>query len=187
MAKKDLPPVEVLRQLLRYEPETGKLFWLERGPEWFETSDPRGPEWLMNAWNGRFAGKEAFTSMTYKGYMAGHLLSKPLLAHRLAWAIYTGKWPADQIDHININKSDNRICNLREASNSENQMNTPARISGQHKSKGVGFAKHMGKWVARITTDGNRQFLGYFDRKEDAVSAYADAAHRQHGKFARVS
>ena len=176
MTKRILPTPEQLRELLRYEPETGKLFWKERPREACATNRSFG------IWKSRFAGKEALACID-EGYKTGFMFSSKQRAHRVAWAIYYGQWPKDQIDHINQDRSDNRISNLREAANCQNQWNISVRSSSRTGLKGVGFRN--GKYLARICVEGNRIFLGYFPTKESAHAAYCNAAEKYHGKFAR--
>ena len=179
MASKALPSPEVLRQLLRYEPGTGKLFWRERGPEWFTRGGSAA------AWNDAFAGREAFTADDGAGYRQGSIFDQSFRAHRIAWAISYGVWPQNHIDHINGDKSDNRLCNLRDASRSENMSNSQKRVDNTSGFKGVSRA--AGKWVARIYARGKKHHIGYFDTAEDAAAAYAKASAELHGEFGRVS
>jgi hypothetical protein len=97
---KELPSPDLLRKLLRYEPETGKLFWRERDREFFKSDRD------YKVWNIRFAGKEAFTASDC-GYKTGKVFGKTYRAHRIIWALQTGAWPRDEIDHIDQDKSNN--------------------------------------------------------------------------------
>ena len=97
MAKENLPTISVVRNLLRYEPDTGKLFWLPRGGGRFDKL---------------FAGKEAFTATDPGGYKYGSLQSHTMRAHVVAWALAYGKWPDGHIDHENGIREDNRLKNL---------------------------------------------------------------------------
>lgn len=130
---------EILRQLLRYEPETGKLFWLERGPKWF-SDKPVGQQHNANAWNAKYAGKEAFTSVGFNGYRQGSVFRQGMNLHRVAWAIHHGEWP-DHIDHINRDRLDNRICNLRSVTKAENAKNLSPRRSKEEIYRSGGRAK----------------------------------------------
>ncbi len=185
MVKHPLPAPETLRQLLRYEPETGKLFWLERGVEWFRDGfrDARGN---MANWNSRWAGEQAFTAMHNAGYHQGQIQNRPYLAHRVIWTIVHGCWPEHEIDHINMDRSDNRIANLRAATRSENNRNRTAASSNPTRLKGVTWDRHAGKWMAQIGLNGKNYNLGHHRSAEDAHAAYCVAADRMHGAFARV-
>jgi len=125
--KPDITP-ELLRQLMRYEPESGKLFWLNRSGSIVPDLRER------NSWNARYAGKEV-GAVNGKGYLTLEILRSSQKAHRVAWAIYYGEWPNGLIDHINGDRTDNRILNLRvvtigeSAKNRGLQKNNPSGYS----------------------------------------------------------
>jgi hypothetical protein len=121
MANRPIPSPQTLRQILRYEPETGKLYWLERPRSLFRTDHSH------RGWNTRWAGKEAFTASNPKGYRQADVLGFHTCAHRVAWAVHFGEWPTDTIDHINGVTNDNRIANLRVCSASENATEAARR------------------------------------------------------------
>lgn len=100
---------EIVQELLTYDPETGKLFWNERKKEWFKSEG----DW--KSWNDRYAGEEAFTCLKDNGYKNGKLLGRSCVAHRIAWLYTYGKLPKE-IEHINGDRSDNRLENLRKTS-----------------------------------------------------------------------
>lgn len=179
MTKRSLPTPEELRQLLRYDPETGKLYWKPRPDSSFATLNAAG------VWNARFCGKEALACVD-DGYRTGFLKGRRVRAHRIAWAIYYGEYPENQVDHINRVRSDNRICNLRASSGSENQWNTVTRSSSKSGLKGVRRNGSTGRWMARITVNGDRKYLGNFESAEAAHAAYCAAAQKYHGEFART-
>lgn len=181
MAAKPLPSPEVLRQLLRYEPDTGRLFWLPRPREMFATQRS------FSAWHSNFCGKEALTATHKQGYRFGSVLCTPYLAHRIAWAIYHGEWPEDQIDHANCDKQDNRISNLRQANHFENMRNVRLKRSNRIGLKGVSHHPETGRWRARIHTNRRQLSLGLFDTPEEAHAAYCAAAKKTQGEFARVA
>lgn len=185
MAAKTLPTPQYLRQLLRYEPESGKLFWRERPADLFKPDGYRTPEGCAANWNSRWAGKEAFTATNGPGHLHGRIDYKAYLAHRVVWAIHYGEAPKHEIDHINHNPADNRIENLRDVSHAENQRNHPLRKRNKSGTHGVAQLK-CGKWYSRIKNGGKLIHLGYFDRLEDAVAARKAAEarlgyHANHG------
>lgn len=179
MAPKALPSPEVLRQLLRYEPETGKLFWLRRDRAFF--LDDRS----CSTWNTRWADQEAFTYLGQKGYKISNLLGFNVKAHRVAMALHLGKWPSLEIDHINGDRGDNRLSNLRLATRSQNRFNSKVRKDSASGIRGVRWDRKDQKWAAVICAHGVRHWLGYFQSKEEAKYAYQQASIRMHGEFGR--
>lgn len=169
-------PIERLRRMLRYEPETGKLYWRERQPSDFaHTVDPAG---YCTAFNSRYAGKEAFTA-SKSGYKTTTIRGfGRFRAHRVAWAIVHGEWP-EQLDHINHDRSDNRLCNLRAANDTLNQRNRPLRKDNKLGRTGV-YQTKAGRYSAEITLAGRTKRLGTFDTVE-AASAARSAAEAMHG------
>lgn|SRR5574337_13974 len=138
---------------LKYDPESGEIIWIK--------------------WN-RVAGTKH-----HDGYIQIRYKNKLYGAHRIAWFLYYGKWPT-LIDHINGDRSDNRISNLREATKRQNAQN-----SIQSKPyKGVTWAKTSNKWRARIVIDGTELHLGVFETIEEAHQAYVNAANQYFGAFA---
>jgi len=167
MTDKDLPTIEYLHKRLRYEPETGKLFW-------------RDCEEMPKKWRTRYAGREAFTAVNNHGYRQGAIDDVRFSVHRVIWALHTGEWPADQIDHINGVRDDNRISNLRVVTNKENQRNRSMQRNNTSGVCGVYWNKAKGKWQARIMVDGRYKCLGLFSSFDAAAAARAEAS-RQHG------
>lgn len=183
----DLPTPELLRKLLRYAPETGLLYWRERTPDMFrEGCGIYTQERNCKVWNARFSEKEAFTGNTHD-YKRGGIFNKMYRAHRVIWAMETGAWPVDQIDHINHDKTDNRIKNLRVVTNQENTKNQAMNSNNTSGHNGVCWAKRNNKWQAMIGVDGIRKYLGLFDDISDAIAVRAAAEikygfHKNHGK-----
>lgn len=186
MTNKILATPEQLRELLTYDPETGRLYWRERPIELFAESEKRSKEATRKAWNNQFKDKEAFTTTMRSGYKQGAVFNRLLFAHRVAWAIHHGKWPEDQIDHINGCRSDNRIINLRGASNAENSRNQRLKSSNTSGFKGVSYISARSKWQAQIVVDGNKIHLGLFTSAESAHDAYATASAKHHKNFSRL-
>ncbi len=181
MAAQELPDPELLRKLLRYEPETGKLFWNHRPLDMFKKKQT----WA--AWNTRWAGKEAFTSTNLHGYRQGNIFKCVTRAHRVIWAIVTGRWPSEQIDHINGIRTDNRLQNLREVSGSENSKNKCQRSNNTSGVTGVSWSRDKQKWLADIRVNRKQIYIGRFDNFEDAVAARKAAEakygfHENHGR-----
>lgn len=172
MAYKALPDLELLRKLLDYDPETGLLFWRARPVEMFPNKSK------AKRWNTRYAGKRAGNTKAYqKGYFAVCILSKNYPVHRILWALHTGKDPQNQIDHINGNPGDNRLCNLREVNQVENSKNQKIPKNNTSGYIGVSFRKANNEWVAYISVQ-KRIHLGGFRTKEAAIAARKDAERR---------
>lgn len=163
-----LPPA-LLAELLRYEPETGRFHWRPRGRHLFKSDRS------FAAFATLFEGKEALTSMCADGYLNGAVLGVAVKAHRVAWALATGAWPDADIDHVDGDRSNNRISNLREADRGLNCQNRKARRGSTSGYLGVSLRKKTGKWLAQIGVEGKHMHLGYFDTEEQAFAAYCKA------------
>jgi hypothetical protein len=154
---------KLLLESLRYDAETGLFLW---------TIDPK-----FGIKAGDIAG-----SRTKHGYIRISFKRRLYLAHRLAWLYVHGRWPVDQIDHINGVKSDNRILNLREATAIQNLQNQRrAQRNSQTGLLGVSRYPSRDKFVAVIRANGRQVFLGYFDTAEDAHARYKQAKADLHG------
>lgn len=154
---------EQLKSVLHYCPETGIFTWLKSA---------------RSGWVGKSAG-----SVMNRGYACIQLSGKSYLAHRLAWLYTQGFFP-EFIDHINSDRLDNRIANLRPATRRQNNINvlrTSANTSG---FKGVHWDKPTERWRAQITIEGKKTYLGSFASPEEAHEAYKKAALEHHGEFA---
>lgn len=155
-----------LRDVLDYDPETGLFVWKKRtGPR----SNP---------------GSIAGVTKKDRGYVEIRVDGRTYKAHRLAWLYVHGRWPSGDIDHINMVTSDNRICNLREATRSQNCCNKRPRRDSRAGIKGVCWYKQLARWVAQIRIRGESHHLGYFHTIEEAAKAYEVAARKFHGEFA---
>lgn len=171
MATKPLPDQETLLKLLRYEPEAGRLYWRRRPVEMFtQCGDPQGK---CNNWNSRHANKEAFTASD-RGYRVTFIGSVRLRAHRVIWCMVHGYWP-DHIDHVDQNRSNNKLENLREAGRIENARNIHLSVRNKSGRIGVSWRKHARKWTAQIRHNGQKIYLGNFSNIEDACRAREEA------------
>jgi hypothetical protein len=108
-------------------------------------------------------------------------------AHRIAWFLHYGEWPKRGIDHVNGNKADNRIANLREADQHQNMANVSAYRCNRTGLKGAHYRKDRGKWQSSIMVHGKNIKLGMFASPEAAHDAYCAAAKKYFGEFARVA
>jgi hypothetical protein len=153
-----------LRKILRYEPTTGKWFWLRKSAN-MDIGDEAG-------------------SLHKYGYIHIHIDQTIYKAHRLAWLYQKGRMPKSDIEHKDRNKSNNRWTNLRLANDSKNQANTSVRIDNTTGFKSVQLRKDSGKYRVRIQVRGKRVTLGHFDTPELAHAAYVAAAKKHFGEFA---
>jgi len=159
-----LPTQDRVRELLDYDPLTG-IF-----------------RWRANRNSALVGAVTGFTDTS--GHLRIWIDGRKYAAHRLAWLYVYGEWPSAQIDHRDLNPKNNAINNLREASPAQNRWN--ARALREDGRKGV-VARAGGKWEASIWASNKRHYLGRFDSAESAHAAYAAAAIKHHGDFARVS
>ena len=153
-----------LKEYLDYDPQTGQFTWLKTKGK---------------AAKGRIAG-----CLDVSGYWLVRFNKKNYRAHRLAWYFIYGKFPS-QIDHINRNKLDNRLENLRESSQQENRFNSSLRDDCKSKYKGVRLPVKTSKlYQSSIRKDGKVYYLGSFECKKEAALAYNIKAEELFGKFA---
>lgn len=183
MAAKSLPEQSVLLQLLRYDPETGKLFWRERDIAWF-SDGYRTASHEMRRWNSCWAGKPALSSVAPSGNLHGKVLGNAYLAHRVIWKLVTGDEPV-VIDHINGCPSDNRFCNLRSVTQHENCKN--ARLRKDCSSSMSGIRRRGASWVASIGNGKSTQHVLQSPCLGKVISARMAAIknygfHKNHGR-----
>ena len=158
-----------LKELLDYNPDSGVFTWKVKPAKCIRV------------------GSEAGCLSTTTGYIVIGIKGKLYQAHRLAWLYVYGCWPKHQIDHINHNRSQNAINNLREATHTENQRNRSANKNNSSGCCGVQRYKRTGKWQAYIKPGEKIIHLGYFNKKEDAITARQEADikygfHENHGQ-----
>jgi hypothetical protein len=158
--------VERLRELLNYDTDTGAFTWkVSRGSV--------------------KVGDTAGTLHESDGYIRTKVDGIGYQTHRLAWLHENGEWPPAgcEIDHIDRDRTNNRIANLRLATISQNQCNRGR--AGHNKSGYKGVTSYRGRWRATITLNRKQKYLGLFDSPELAFSAYCAAAEVLHGAFVR--
>lgn len=160
-------PVDVIKDSFLYDPDTGKFFHKKRSRLLFKT------ERAWKTWNTKHSGKLAGNQEG--NYWILSIANNSYEAHRVAWAIMTGEWPASGIDHKNGRGLDNRFKNLREATQKQNLQNYCLRKDSTSGYTGVSWDKSRRKWYSRITIDYKSKFLGYHSTKERAFQAYLEA------------
>ena len=152
---------ERARELFNYDPATGLLTWRvnkgSRAPAGSPAGSPHG-----------------------KGYLRVMVDKRLYLVHRVAWLIATGSWPTEAIDHVNGVASDNRLCNLREATHAENAQNRRSPTPGS-KAGTLGVYPKGRSFIARIQVSGAQRNLGTYPTREIAHRAYITAKRSLHG------
>ena len=172
---------ELANSLLTYNPRTGELTWKARDASLFSTRKD------CLAWNNRFAGKPAFCYKDSNGYAVGSVFGEKYSAHRIIWLMAHEEWPDGHIDHINHNRSDNRMHNLRVVTQCENGRNLCKAKNNSSGVTGVPWCKRSRRWKPQITVDGKKIYLGTFTDLSEAVRARKEAEkeygfHENHGK-----
>lgn len=158
-------PIALLHEILKYDPETGFLTWkVNRGS--------RGK-----------AGERAGCLSISDGYRHVTINWVKLFEHRVIFAMVYGYWPDLEIDHKNLTRDDNRIDNLRLATDSQNQANSKMQENNTTGFKGV--SGHLGKFEANISINGKKKYLGRYDTAEEASAVYQAKALEIHGEFYR--
>ena len=159
-----------LVEILRYDPQTGLWVWVKRSRT--------GPNRV-----GHIAGyKDPVT-----GYIFVKIDGRKYLSHRLAFFYMKKRWPEPEADHENLDQSDNRWCNIREAGFAQNRINRRRQKNNQSGFKGVSWNKTSKRWIAYLSVGGKNKHLGCFKTPELAHAAYLGAAQKQYGEFARGS
>jgi hypothetical protein len=153
-SKQDLTQDQV-QALFVYDAETGKLFW--RQPRYAKQ------QYEEAGWNHN------------KGYRQVCINEQTYLVHRIIWLMFFGTHP-EEIDHIDGDKQNNRLTNLRATTKSRNQHNSGPRKDSRTGIRGVGFNARLGKWHARIQVNKMRHHLGFFDTLEQAQDARENAS-----------
>lgn len=154
-----------LKKLVRYDPATGQFAWRQR------------------------QGNRRANSLAGVTNAAGYVVIRAdrmlYYAHRLAWLYMTGNWPCNQIDHVNMSRTDNRWSNLREATHTQNFGNVRPR-SSRSGLKGIWWDRERRLWGANIQVYKTKHFLGRFDCPAAAHLAYVVGADKYFGEFARA-
>lgn len=144
---------EFVKNTLDYNPLTGQVFWIK-----------------PNKYKIELTGKRAGCFHKQSGYWNIKLKNKTLRLHRVLWFWYYGEWPKGFIDHINHDRSDNRIENLRDVSNRENCSNR----KNPNKSGIVGVYPDGNHWYSQTVKEGKYYYLGMFKTKEEAQQKYKE-------------
>jgi hypothetical protein len=171
---------EMARRLFNYDPDTGILTWKTRSADMFRGDQPQR---TCDAWNTLHAGKVAGCEES-SGYLGLSAIGKHYRVHQIAFLIMDGYLPS-QIDHRNMDRSDNRWINIRAATHSENGRNRHKQANNKSGFKGVSWHKRAKKWVAQIGNGNGPKYLGLFDSPQTAYDAYRKESLKVFGDFAR--
>lgn len=174
MAKyKELPSLKYLQECFDYNPETGDLYWKERPLHHFKS------EAGMKTFNTSCVGLIPINeSMQYLRVTLADY--GKCTAHRIIWKLVTGNEPVGVIDHLNLNKLDNRFENLRDVSQHENMMNKGLMCNNTSGVAGLSYVKSDNVWRASININNRGYRLGTFKTKEEAVAARIHAENNKH-------
>lgn len=154
---------ERLREVLNYDPETGVFAW--KAPTSYRVK--------VGSFAGRQPGRNHYPRITIDYQTHG--------THRLAWLYVHGVWPSGEIDHVNGDRSDSRIANLRDVPSFVNMQNQrKAHSRNASGLLGVWFDKRTKQWASSISRRGRKQFLGRFATPEAAHAAYLSAKRGLH-------
>lgn len=169
-----------LKKLIDYCETTGEFTWKERPPELFKTKR------ALSTWNARYAGKRAGSVNKVSGYVEITVMDVFFYGHRLAWIYVYGEAPDCDIDHINHIRHDNRLCNLRMATDEQNQQNQKLSKSSSSGHTGVNWSSRKNSWIVQACHSGKRIYGGQFKNIADAVEKRAEinaslGFHENHG------
>tara|TARA_R100001143_G_scaffold61969_1_gene64036 strand:+ start:4740 stop:5249 length:510 start_codon:yes stop_codon:yes gene_type:complete len=153
---------EIVRKYLSYNPDTGNIRWLVK--------------------RGRKAKGDLAGYVAKSGYISIGVDGVLYYAHRIAYYLHHNENPKF-VDHVNNDRADNRIANLRSVSHSGNNINKVVQSNNKSGHPGVAFDKRTGKWMARITLRGSTKWLGRFETMKEAVKARQNAEFDLIGNF----
>lgn len=159
------PAPETIRNEFAYCPETGAL-------------------WRTKAKRGVRAGLLQ-PRPNREGYLRATVHKRLCYLHHIAWVLMTGAWPLKPLDHVNGKRADNRWSNLREATPSQNSMNTKLYARNRSGYRGVSWHEPSGKWRAEVAAKGVRHYLGLFPSAKAAAEAAEAKRLELHSSFAR--
>ncbi len=122
-----------------------------------------------------------------RGYLQIRIDGAKYWAHRLAWFYVRGDWPHEDIDHVDGDHGNNRITNLRPATDCQNLQNRGKQSNNTSGLKGVTWHKGAQKWLAQIRARGEQHYLGLFEDRDQASATYVAKAKELHGAFTRTA
>ena len=170
MSSKDISVFE-LRRLLDYDKETGLFTW-------------KVSPWHHNC---KFKKGDNAGDLNRRGYLTIKLIGIRYSSHRLAYLHTLGRWPEDQVDHDDQNKTNNKWANLVSCNNRYNHHNKPKQANNKSGVTGVIWKQDINKWISYITIKGKKTHLGSYKDKQEAINARLlsesqNGYHPNHGK-----
>ena len=160
--------IEMLREMIDYNPKTGDMVWKER---------------QGRARARAIAGQPV--GCPRPPYRTVNIYRNKLYVHRIAFALTHGRWPEPFCDHINGDPSDNRACNLREATHLESAHNIRGHKSSRSGVKGVHWHPKNERWCVRVSDNRRNRYFGSFDTIDEAAAVARSVREKLHGEFAR--
>ena len=170
-----------IASFVTYNPDTGVIRWSEPEASMFSSDHAH------KVFSAQRSGKLAFNTSRGRGYLCGQFDGIILQAHRVAWCVYHGEWPEYHLDHINRDRSDNRIANLRVCDYHENNQNRGMLSNNRSGYKGVSWNRRTGSWRVSIRFNGERITMEGFSCPLKAAEAYDALALDLHGEFATTN
>jgi hypothetical protein len=179
MANKPLPDQTLLKQLLDYDPDTGRFCWRRRA----ETNFSGGE---VKRFNKRYAGQPALETAHPDGYLTGTIMCSKVYAHRVAWKYMTGEDP-EAVDHINHIGTDNRFANLRGVTQNDNVRNARRNKRNTSGVTGLSWHRRDRKWVVQISRWNQSGYVGRYACMGEAIRVRREAEktlgfHKNHGR-----
>ena len=182
MGTHDYPPIERVLQCFTYR--DGELFWNNRPLDHFAS------EQVWKIWNKRFAGKKAgWLGKVGRGKnksVRWHITldGRQYLRSVIVWSLINGRWPIDQVDHKNMDWTQDHSGNLRECTRSQQMANIGMRSNNTSGYKGVCWDKRRNRWTVRVSFGGKCVYQKYFDDDREGALAYDEMSVKHHGEFA---
>lgn len=162
-----IPTPAAMREAFDYNPETGQLMW--------------------KLWRGKPSAMRPAGSVHKDGYVYVKFQRQIMLVHRVAWVVQHGEWPALFIDHVNGDRTDNRLSNLRLATPLQSSRNVAASKRSKTGVRGVSWDRHKRQYIAQAKIGDQYCRLGHFGTVEEARDAYLSATRAAFGDFVRAA
>lgn len=183
---REMPTAEDVRKLLHYDPETGVFRWRPRTAAMFKAGRRHSAEHRAENWNAQHAGEIAGATHP-SGYQSVRIGSARYYLHRVGWLLVHDTWPDGEIDHVDHDRGNNRIANLRAVDRRGNGTNASRARNNASGTTGVSWKADKCRWRSEIKVRGRKIHLGYFTEFDDAVAARkaaerANGFHPNHGQ-----